>query len=391
MKIARETSTNMPSVKLKLGPFVAVRKRADGTHRVLFEVPARLRPSGWLPTIPLPIEGRAGNLGDAAEVARIQADALKLYDRYLIARAGGDLPAAPGRNIATLIDAWQKSEAYRATKSRTQEGYSWLATKIEAWAEAAPRASDPVAMLRGDVETFLRRYDNRPSLKWHMRKVLRLVMDQAVALGWRQDNPVDGVRVKQPTGQVTIWEQADVEAYVAAADAAGQRWLGALILTEWEIGQRLTDAILFRRGAEYEAAEGMFRFRQSKTLAYVTIPVSDRLRASLAASAVDGSPYLFHDGATGRPFPDVGRLGHVFEAVRDKVLADGGRRLVLRALRHSCVVQLARCGCTVPEIASITGHSIATVESILSIYLPRDSVVALNAQRKRGLVKGEAS
>jgi hypothetical protein len=51
------------------------------------------------------------------------------------------------------------------------------------------------------------------------------------------------------------------------------------------------------------------------------------------------------------------------------------------------VVQLARAGCTVPEIASITGHSIASVEQILQRYLPRDSTVARNAQVKRGLIQ----
>ena len=60
--------------------------------------------------------------------------------------------------------------------------------------------------------------------------------------------------------------------------------------------------------------------------------------------------------------------------------------LVLRQLRHSCVVQLARAGCTVPEIAAITGHSISSVGRILSVYLPRDSTVARNAQVKRGIV-----
>ena len=180
---------------------------------------------------------------------------------------------------------------------------------------------------------------------------------------------VTGVKVKMPRSKVSIWEQADVDAYVWAAAWKGQPWIGALILTEWEIGQRLTDAVLFRREAEYKAADGVFRFWQSKTQGYVTIPVSDRLRGVLAACAVSGSPYLFHDGATGRPFPDVSRLSHVFEDIRDAVVAGGGRRLVLRALRHSCVVQLARCGCTVPEIASITGHSLKTIEEILKHYL----------------------
>ena len=94
------------------------------------------------------------------------------------------------------------------------------------------------------------------------------------------------------------------------------------------------------------------------------------------------SLYLFTDAATGKPW-DEQRLGHVFAAIRTR------SDLQLRALRHSCVVQQARAGCTVPEIASVTGHSPFSVEQILRKYLPRDNQVAWNAQRKRGLIRTE--
>jgi hypothetical protein len=68
----------------------------------------------------------------------------------------------------------------------------------------------------------------------------------------------------------------------------------------------------------------------------------------------------------------------------------GGRHLILRALRHSCVVQLARAGCEIPEIISVTGHSPGSAHSILQVYLPRDSTVARRAQEKRGLIKAQS-
>ena len=73
-----------------------------------------------------------------------------------------------------------------------------------------------------------------------------------------------------------------------------------IILTEWEIGQRLTDVVLFRRGAEYLPKEGVFSFEQSKTQQPVAIPVSDRLRAILAMIERPGSLYLFHDTTAAR-------------------------------------------------------------------------------------------
>lgn len=385
-KEAAGRSTLMPSVQLDLGKFVVLRgPRADGTYRVLFELPPRLRPSGWLPTTPLPIEGvRRGDLTDADEVARIQRDAAKLYAAYVQARLGKKPPE--GRTLRRLVGLWQASQRFKATKPRTKKGYDYIAKDILAWADTQRKQPDPTHMTANDVERFLALWDDRPTQKFHVRKVLRLVMAEAVKEGWRTDNPVASVTVSMPQSSVEIWEQEDVDAYVWASVAAGQPWVAAAILTEWEIGQRLTDLILFRRGADYSPEDGAFRFWQSKTASWLTIPVSGRLRAVLEACKVEGSPYLFLDGGTGRPFRDVDRLSHVFEEIRSRV--KGRRHLVFRALRHSCVVQLARAVCTVPEIASITGHSISSVEKILSVYLPRDNKVAWNAQRKRGLIGG---
>lgn len=59
--------------------YVSVRPRADGTFRVLFEVPARLRPPGWRCSRPLPLShARRGELSDPEEVAAIRADAVRL-------------------------------------------------------------------------------------------------------------------------------------------------------------------------------------------------------------------------------------------------------------------------------------------------------------------------
>lgn len=356
-------------------------------------MPARLRPSGWSSTRPLPIDGRRGDLSDPAEVARIQVDAKRLLAELKAARDGTIAVADPDRrSLETLITDWQASGEWKDNRPRTNKGYNDSIKEVRHWvAEDDP---DPAEITARDVEAFLSIYDDRPTTRYHVRKALRLIMKQAIKRKWRTDNPVADVKAPMPKTRVAIWEQDDVDLHVWAAIAAGNNDLAAIILMEWEIGQRLTDAIVFRRGAEYKPAEGMFSFSQSKTAENVSIPVSDRLRAVLAHIRRDGSMYLFHDAATKKAFRDVGRLSHVFADVRARFLIDddggpritGARRLQLKALRHSCVVQLARSECTVPEIAAITGHSPASVEEILRIYLPRDSTVAMNAQRKRGLI-----
>lgn len=81
-----------PAEKFALGldelPYVTIRRRKDGTARVLFEVPARLRPEGWPAVRPLPFSlARRGRLSDPREVAAIRADAAVLKRRLDATRA----------------------------------------------------------------------------------------------------------------------------------------------------------------------------------------------------------------------------------------------------------------------------------------------------------------
>jgi hypothetical protein len=51
-------------------------------------------------------------------------------------------------------------------------------------------------------------------------------------------------------------------------------------------------------------------------------------------------------------------------------------------LRDTAVTWYARAGCTVPEIAAITGHSLRSIYSILKHYLALDAHLADSAVAK---------
>lgn len=79
--------TTVPE-ELRALPYVTARPRIDGTWKVLFEVPARLRPDAWPPTRPLPSTGlRRGDLADDDEVERIKTDAGRFFGQLERARA----------------------------------------------------------------------------------------------------------------------------------------------------------------------------------------------------------------------------------------------------------------------------------------------------------------
>lgn len=399
-------STPMPSITLDLGKYVTTRPRDDGTFRVYFQVPKRLRPSDWPSIIPLPREGeRTGDLANLDEVKAIQEDARALYKQLNGVRIGRE--RVERKNFDTLIRRYQRSDGYLACKRKTQRGYDTAIKDVKRWVAACvdgagrPREPDPCTIVRADVEGFLQLFNEvrdpasgeivRPALpttKRQARKVLRLLMETAISLNWRKDNPCDGLRLKGVKTKVGIWEQEDVDLYVKIAledhGHGPMRSIAAVILTEWEIGQRVTDAREFRPGTDYDRHQGVFRFFQSKTNSYVTIPVSAQLRALLDEIA-GNDLYLFRSERTGKAYTEES-LGKAFAWIRKHAIAAGGRYLKLAWLRHSCVVQLARHGCTVPEICAITGHTPQGATKILATYLPRDNEVAWNAQRKRGLI-----
>lgn len=391
MMTSRQTEARGTSTELSLGRFVVLKPLARGRGRAYFQVPARLRPSGWPATIRLladrPLADSAAGLApeDAAALALVAGE---WNARLEAARTGGPGPA-PARSIPTLVRDWELTWDDRGIRDKTREGYGWSIRKILTWS-ALVGHPDPTTLTHAELNKFVRKFNDRPTTKRQLIKALRLVMAQAIARGWRADNPAVGLSAHVPKTKAVIWEQADVDQYVAVALEQGMRSIALIILLEWEIGQRLTDVRGFRPGREYDAERGVFSFEQSKTDAPVEIEISATLRGLLQALVDDEQLFLFRNERTGKAYTE-GRLSKTFGWVRHAVVKRGGRRLVLRQLRHSCVVHLARASCTVPEIAAITGHSIASVGRILSVYLPRDSTVARNAQVKRGLVKEAAA
>jgi len=74
---------------------------------------------------------------------------------------------------------------------------------------------------------------------------------------------------------------------------------------------------------------------------------------------------------------------------QEHALADSLRGLQFQWLRHTAVVGLQDAGCTIPEIAAITGHTLLSVTQILERYGRRTKKQAENALRKR--LEGEAT
>src|SRR5262249_53019752 len=119
------------------------------------------------------------------------------------------------------------------------------------------------------------------------------------------------------------------------------------------------------------------RLRQSKTGSRVVIPIGAPLKAALESTAKRSTLILVN--SEGTPWTQDG-----FRASWRKACAKAGiDGVTFNDLRGTAVTRLALAECTEAEIATITGHSLRVVRSILDAhYLHRDPALAESAIRK---------
>lgn len=166
-----------------------------------------------------------------------------------------------------------------------------------------------------------------------------------------------------------IWQEEHVAAFMAVAPEPLQR---ALVLA-LETGQRQGDLLALAWG-NYDGQ--WIRLRQRKTGRKVNVPVTKRLRAVLE-NTPRTSPVILANSA-GRPWLQRSFRAAWLKATRDAGITD----LHFHDLRGTAVTRLAEAECTEAEIATITGHTLASVHNILEQYLARTDKLAVAAIRK---------
>jgi integrase len=148
-----------------------------------------------------------------------------------------------------------------------------------------------------------------------------------------------------------------------------------LLLALWS-GQRQGDLVRLPWSA-YDGSH--IRLRQSKTGARVVVPVGGPLKEALDTAAKAKKGPLILVTSEGKPWTADG-----FRSSWRKACAVAGiRGVTFNDLRGTAVTRLALAGCTEAEIATLTGHALRDVRSILDAnYLQRDPKLAESAIRK---------
>ena len=176
----------------------------------------------------------------------------------------------------------------------------------------------------------------------NMLRMIHLLMRHAIELGWRGDDPSQGIRKpKQRKDGFLTWEEDHIAAFTAKHGQGSRAHLALMLLLY--TGQRRSDVV--RMGRQH-VRNGVLSITQQKTGQDVHIPVHRDLKALLDALPLANLSFLIT--AQGKPFTPPGFTNWFREMVREAGLPDGLRKATCR--------RLAEAGCSAHEIMAISGH-----------------------------------
>jgi integrase len=280
--------------------------------------------------------------------------------------------AAPEGRLLALLQGYQKSQDFLSLRERTRADYIKQIAKIEL------RFGDAPLKVLADPRTRGVFLDWRDELALTSKRqadyvwqVLKLVLNWAKDRGKITVNPCEGGgRVYHGTRVDFVWSVEDEAAFLEYAPTHLHL---PLLLALWT-GQRQGDLLRLPWSA-YDGAT--IHLRQSKTGARVKIPVGAPLKAALDATTKRGPIILTN--TLHRPWTEGAFRMAWWQACKKAAIVG----LTFNDLRGTAVTRLALVECSEPQIASITGHSLRDVRSILDAhYLHRDIELARTAITK---------
>ena len=274
--------------------------------------------------------------------------------------------------ILSVVQGYQASDDFRGLAVRTRSDYVKHIKAIENEFADFPLSALTDRRTRGVFMAWRDRLAvksrRQADYAW---TVLSRCLSWALNRGLVAANPCEkGGRLYRGSRADKIWTVDDEAAFLKLAPLHLRL---PLLLALWT-GQRQGDLLRLPWSA-YDGTH--IRLCQSKTGTRVVIPVGAPLKAALDAARKHGPIML--TSTDRRPWTPDG-----FRASWRKACAAAGVvGVTFNDLRGTAVTRLALAGCTEAEIATITGHSLRDVRSILDAhYLHRDPALADSAIRK---------
>lgn len=244
-----------------------------------------------------------------------------------------------------------------------------------------------------------------------MMRTFSIALNFAVDLEWAPRNRVAKLNMIATPGRLVMYPREEIAALVGAADYLGLFGMGDAIVLALTSGQREQDLLVLPEG---DMTQGHYVINQKKRGAIAYVPQTKPLVARVHAARARKKalwPNVTHQleiiqTRTGKPYhPSAKQFRKDFALVR--FVAAGGVQVIdamlgapprnmpftpqpavldkfFADLRDTAVTILAMAGLTKFEIANITGHTLATVETILQKhYFVRNAELAVSGGIKQ--------
>jgi integrase len=247
----------------------------------------------------------------------------------------------PG-SFDALCVSYYRSPEFRGLKASTQTARRNI---IERFRKEHGRK--PIARLeRAHIKDIIGAKAETPEAANNLLKMLRVLLDYAVSIDMLASNPAIGVkRYKSRPDGIHTWSEAEI-AQFEAAYPVGMKERLALALAIYT-GQRVSDVA--RMGWQH-VKDGWIALRQQKTSTPLMIKMHPDLVQILASVPRSNLTFLVTD--QGAPFSPAGLSNWFAKRCR----AAGLIGCTAHGLRKAACKRLADAGCSVHEIAAISGH-----------------------------------
>lgn len=201
-------------------------------------------------------------------------------------------------------------------------------------------------LTRQHVGEIIGDMSDTPSAANNLLDRLKVLMQVALNLGWRSDDPTYKLKGFREKGDgFHTWTEPEIEKF-KDKHPAGSRPRRALMLL-LHTSQRKGDLITMGEG---HRADGRIKYRQEKTGVWLSVPEHPDLAAELDLAPKGDPAYLITE--FGNPFTRAG-FGNWFRSQCD---AAGLKHCSAHGLRKAAARRLAEAGCTHAEIKAVTGH-----------------------------------
>ena len=264
--------------------------------------------------------------------------------KYAAAKAARTKRQAPkAMTIARLIDLYQRSTEYNRLAPATRSLYDTYLRELDKLAGDAPA---PLFEPQ-DVRTVLDRMGNRVGAANVMLRLIGGLFAWGRGRGHVTCKPTEGIS-EQELAEHEPWPDDIIQAALTSDNQKVRLATHLLLYT----GQRIGDVMRMRWG---DIRGNRLFVTQQKTGKSLTLPLHSALRDELASTQRKGLTILCRQdgGAMSAQTVRIALKAHCQQF---------GRELVPHGLRKNAVIALLEAGCTVAEVASITGQSFRMVE-----------------------------